>query len=958
MRVSVALASVNDNPAYWEFVPAQVRFWGRWGIRFVAVLAAPAVPPQLQAFADAGHVVLWDRDLDLAGQYLGQHLRIWYPALMHLPDDEMVLITDMDMLPLDREYFCGGLEALEKRDFVHYWSVMHHVADIVMCYNAAHPDTWARVTGVRGQADVSARLREHYPPEGAGPPGSGAWWLDQKLMYRLGTAYEHLRELHRPPRRLDVDEAKALVARGEAEYLHRFSDGHFHRSFARNEALIRDVERQHRGAAEAALRAAERSRAIVSFCIYGGNNPKYTEGLWRNVQRLADASSSGALRLECVLVVAGDDAPEDLLRRIETTWPELCTVVRVPYRGQRLMFERFLQAERFAASRAGPDRDVCVFVRDADSRVGARDLWCMRQFMHHRPAAILHTVRDHLWHRRAIMGCSAGWRAGTLPLSDLFDGWRARQGKSDDELFQYGADERFLEEAVYPAAMARPGGFVAHTGGICRHRGERRGEHILPIGVAREDDHDFVGNVMLVDQEGWKDAEPGGRRRPPDCPSPKGDGQSPDRPMFTFLGALQVHALDHIAWLDRQGAHEEIADVVRMLNPPHFAPGTPDATRQALLVRLYLAQYYANAPAATVQATFRMFAHAPVTDFIIAQSNYWVAREQAHAYAKLRVVGVTGPAEVQRLLDGRRASRAMASAGWKDAEEHQRSWCVGGHVNRPEAHGPACASERVLHVIYGSAPQDERSLPGGPIMVRHPLTVHALRHDAFLFLPGWERVARIAIITRPKATDRYAALLCELCRIGAPVHRVWRYEASNQEGEAPYAGATRNHCEVLEAWVAETPASRAEDAILVLEDDVAFTPCARQVADALRAVLEGDGGRGPPDYDVALLATSKHGTLRDHPTEPGLRLSEQPCTTSSAYLVTRRRAPVIAAVIREGYDQLVRTNDAGRYCVDRYWTLLQRGPGGRNGFVVFRPKLAYQRPTLSNLTGAVNMAFD
>jgi hypothetical protein len=259
-------------------------------------------------------------------------------------------------------------------------------------------------------------------------------------------------------------------------------------------------------------------------------------------------------------------------------------------------------------------------------------------------------------------------------------------------------------------------------------------------------------------------------------------------------------------------------------------------------------------------------------------------------------------------------------------------------------------------------PQDERCLPGGPVMWRHPLEAAGLRHDGFRCAPGWEMVDRIAIVTRPQAKDRYAALLCELCRVGAPIDRVHRYEAANREGEAPYAGATRNHCEVLEAWARALPAtqpSALRRAILVLEDDVAFTPSGPQVGRALADLLNRPAERAV-DFDVALLATSKYGRLEDHPTEPGLRRSFQPCTTSAAYLVSRARAPAVAAVIREGYDWMMLNGgaDAGRYCVDRYWTLLQRGPGGRNGFVVFSPKLAYQRPTLSNLTGAVNMTFD
>jgi hypothetical protein len=641
---------------------------------------------------------------------------------------------------------------------------------------------------------------------------------------------------------------------------------------------------------------------VIGYCIFG-SLPKYCEGLLRNLEIIAERRPGWK-----VAVAAGSDAPAALLERIEATWPQACRVVRLPLTGFTLTVERMIQAEAFALDLlagcmpVGPpslhprsethDVPACfAFSRDADSRISYLDRACMEAFMASHEAAV-HSVRDHLWHRNPIGAGCFGWRVrdsrSFVRVGEAYRAWQRTQ----PPVYVYGDDERFLAEVIYPAAMRVPGAMLIHSS-LTRLRGERRGEHVFPLPVHREADEDLVTNAVLVDGPG-----------------------TPDRPQFCFLGDLRQHALNTITWLDGQGAREEIGDLVRLLDPPAF-PGMSESLRPKLLLWLYLSQYYTNAPAADVMSTFRMFRDAPVDQFIIDQSNFFLAREQAQG--RLRIVGTTA-----------------------------------GSGSLPETAG-------TLRIVYGSMPQDERCLPCGPIMWRHPLDASSLRHDAFHCMPGWSMVHRIAVITRADATDRYAALLCELCRIGAPVDRVVRYEARNLEGEQPYAGATRNHCEVLEAWTEALPVSEsgpADDirkAILVLEDDVAFTPDAAQIGKALAGLLERDPEM---DFHVALLATSKFGTLRDHPTEPGLRYSHQPCTTSAAYLVPRRRAPAVAAVIREGYEQLVRTGDAGRFCVDRYWTLLQRGPGGRNGFVVFHPKLAYQRPTRSNLTGRINTTFD
>jgi hypothetical protein len=244
MKVSVVLSSVDSNPAYYKFLPLQVRFWGRWGVRFVMVMAAPAVPPELEELAAAGHVILWNRDLDLSGPYLGQNLRTWYAARLHLPEDEMVLITDMDMLPLSRAYFMEGLEHIGPRDFVHYRTIAHHVKDFTMCYNAAHPSVWADITGVRSDDDVSRCLRENLPPVYDGQHGGEGWWSDQKVLYRIAVNYPHLRELRRPLRRLDWPDMDRHLAHGDDRYTHLYDDAHFHRNFDAHARRIADVVRQ------------------------------------------------------------------------------------------------------------------------------------------------------------------------------------------------------------------------------------------------------------------------------------------------------------------------------------------------------------------------------------------------------------------------------------------------------------------------------------------------------------------------------------------------------------------------------------------------------------------------------------------------------------------------------------------------------------------------------------------
>jgi hypothetical protein len=45
---------------------------------------------------------------------------MYYTTLIDLPDDEIIMITDMDMLPINSSYFKEGLENFNKDDFIYY----------------------------------------------------------------------------------------------------------------------------------------------------------------------------------------------------------------------------------------------------------------------------------------------------------------------------------------------------------------------------------------------------------------------------------------------------------------------------------------------------------------------------------------------------------------------------------------------------------------------------------------------------------------------------------------------------------------------------------------------------------------------------------------------------------------------------------------------------------------------
>jgi hypothetical protein len=238
MRLTTVLGSVNDSDRYYMFIPKQILFWKHFGIKFLAVFAGQEIPPALQAYKE--NILLWKRNPDVNPAFLGQNLRIYYPALLDLPDDEMVMITDMDMLPMSSQYYTRGLEAFKKDDFVYYRNIDGD--QIYMCYNAAHPSTWGKAFGISSEEDVEKALQTTFCQSYSGVPGSTGWFTDQCIMFQKLTKYPFLRVLQRPIKRLEMDDFKKQGK--NSNFVMKYDDAHFHRSYYDNELLILEAEKQ------------------------------------------------------------------------------------------------------------------------------------------------------------------------------------------------------------------------------------------------------------------------------------------------------------------------------------------------------------------------------------------------------------------------------------------------------------------------------------------------------------------------------------------------------------------------------------------------------------------------------------------------------------------------------------------------------------------------------------------
>jgi len=144
MKLGTILTACDLNPLYSEFIP---NFIKAWNILFpdadvIVVLIADEIPNYLKDYEK--NLRLFKPIPNIHTAFQAQCIRLLYPR--NIERDEGVLITDMDMLPMNRSYYVDAIKDIPNDTFVTYRNVCLPT-QIAMCYNIATPKVWQNVFG-------------------------------------------------------------------------------------------------------------------------------------------------------------------------------------------------------------------------------------------------------------------------------------------------------------------------------------------------------------------------------------------------------------------------------------------------------------------------------------------------------------------------------------------------------------------------------------------------------------------------------------------------------------------------------------------------------------------------------------------------------------------------------------------------------------------------------------------
>lgn len=181
MRLAHAIVACDSNPdylCYWEL--ARNSWVNIVGIKCTLVLVANEIPEWLPYKED---VVLFKPIPGMHTAFQAQCIRNLWPGLVET-DGGAVIISDIDMMALQRSYFADNVDGVPDDCFVVYRGLYHQYKAIWMCYVAGTPAVWREIFGCSSEGDVRALLCEWYAGSGyTGKHGGDGWYVDQWKLY-------------------------------------------------------------------------------------------------------------------------------------------------------------------------------------------------------------------------------------------------------------------------------------------------------------------------------------------------------------------------------------------------------------------------------------------------------------------------------------------------------------------------------------------------------------------------------------------------------------------------------------------------------------------------------------------------------------------------------------------------------------------------------------------------------
>lgn len=158
-KLSCVVSATTSDSYYSDFVPTFIKTWKHFipDIDIKIILIDDKIPDHLQRYKE--YLIPFKIDgIDFA--FIAQNIRLLYPCI--IDTNGFVIITDIDIIPMCKEYYTTPLLYVDNDTFISYRNELISEKQLIMCYNSATPTTWKSIFNVYSIDDIKNTLINWY----------------------------------------------------------------------------------------------------------------------------------------------------------------------------------------------------------------------------------------------------------------------------------------------------------------------------------------------------------------------------------------------------------------------------------------------------------------------------------------------------------------------------------------------------------------------------------------------------------------------------------------------------------------------------------------------------------------------------------------------------------------------------------------------------------------------------
>ena len=117
MKLDCVLTAVNEKQIYIDFIPFFIKAWKKLYplVDIKIILVADKIPDNFLKYKN--NIILFKPLDNIFTAYISQYIRLLYPCILKYKNG--VLITDIDMIPMNKTYYTVNIEKHDNDKFIY-----------------------------------------------------------------------------------------------------------------------------------------------------------------------------------------------------------------------------------------------------------------------------------------------------------------------------------------------------------------------------------------------------------------------------------------------------------------------------------------------------------------------------------------------------------------------------------------------------------------------------------------------------------------------------------------------------------------------------------------------------------------------------------------------------------------------------------------------------------------------